>query len=146
MSIFTRFQHRPALTAGIVLLLACCLVSIYSIARLSSQLWNPSQLGVDEAAQWAQRLVEIRSDLPSRGVVGYFSEPTGGVGGDLNQTLAFAWTQYDLAPLIIQKNTQLKLVIGDLPQGISAAQMKQLNLALIHDYGMGIYLFRGVTP
>jgi hypothetical protein len=143
MKVFENIRKKPALSVGIFLLLALSILEITNYLASSAQLWNPSEMGHDEAAQWSQRLLPLRADLPLHGVVGYFSNPNGSVESNLNETLAYAWTQYSLAPLVIQKNTHLALVIGNLPEGITPEQTKRLGLKLIFNYGWGIYLFQG---
>lgn len=91
--------------------------------------------------QYLTRFGGIRAALPTRGVVGYISEPKGKEilhGGDYYRKFHLA--QYALAPLIMVDSPEGDLVIGNFANGTRAPKLP--GLTLVQDFGNGVMLFR----
>lgn len=124
-------DRLPARNAvGVLLFIACCLLSSFRLTHTSP---NPLHLSTDGIAQRAERRFSpLRSQLPARGVIGYVGE-SGNAG-----TEDYYLAQYSLAPLIIERSPDHRVVIASFPNSQVAIPG---NLQLVKDFGNRVLLF-----
>ena len=120
-------------TAGILLVLFCCLLSI---GRMVFGTLHPAQMTPEDiAARSGERFSLLKTRLPVEGVVGYIGE-----SGD-SALPDYYVTQYALAPLIVDHSPEHALVVGNFPSsqpsGISP------DLRVVQDFGNGVLLLAG---
>ena len=125
--------------------------SLYAVGLFASEMLDlraTKQPGQDDPALWEERLGRLPEVLPGSGPVGYFSDRDLAGISDFDafqETLEFIWSQYALAPHILIRSTDEALVIGNLTQPLSAEDAAQLDLQLIEDLGLRLYLYSGVS-
>jgi hypothetical protein len=136
----TGFRARQApgpqdfkVVIGIAVTTFLCL---FSTGRLLTEVPSPGHLknGVSDVAERSdRRFAELRRALPEYGVVGYV--------GDSSETgvADYYLTQYALAPLVIERSTNHKLVIGNFPR--APRRGTEADLVLVRDFGGGVLLF-----
>ena len=114
--------------AVLLVFIVCCLLSSFSLVRNSLHS-SPSD---DVARLSAQRFAALRDELPSRGVIGYIGD-----SGD-SATPDYYLTQYALAPVVVDRSTDHKLIVGNFP----STRPPQLPSALqvVKDFGNGVVL------
>jgi hypothetical protein len=147
-------KSLPRLRAFLALLLLLGL----SIAALLSgfnsfRQWRQQTAAVrqkgDDLTHWAERLSALQDYLPPEGVIGYISERDleGVPYNATDQGEEMAMSQYVLAPRILEEGAAREIVIANVGgMGVDEIQtrVKPLGLALQHEFGLGIYLFRKV--
>jgi len=117
-------------TVGVVVFVVCCLLSSF---RLVLDTPSPAHVGPDNIAQRSdQRFVALKTELPSRGVIGYVGE------SDDSALPDYYLTQYAVAPLVVDRSPNHKLVIGNFPNSHSESPS---GLRLVKDFGNGVMLF-----
>ena len=124
--------------AGVVLLCASANIYAVEICRRTHVLTaGPT----DPITLNEMRLAELRKRLSAHGVVGYIADDFDGVDRD-TAWREFATTQYSLAPVILERTTTHKLVVGNFkdPSSIPTVAAHS-NLLLIEDFGSGVVLF-----
>jgi hypothetical protein len=97
--------------------------------------------GEDEISHYEARLRLLKSALPSRGVIGYLSEP-GLPPLFIDWARGFSLTGYVLAPLIVVNNTAPALVIGNFRSPGPGHTIPDPTLVPVRDFGDGVLLFR----
>ena len=124
--------------AGVVLLCASANIYAVEICRRTHVLTaGPT----DPITLNEMRLAELRKRLSAHGVVGYIADDFDGVDRD-TAWREFATTQYSLAPVILERTTAHKLVVGNFKNPSSfPAVAAHSNLLLIEDFGSGVVLF-----
>lgn len=123
-------------------MLAVTLVSLGSICNLFLRVSDvyasaPAQDGVSE---FTSRFDELRQMLPSKGIIGYMSDPEI-PAGDANAQAEFHLTQYAVAPVIVVASTDQPYVIGNFHSVVSTGSLKDRGLRLVREFGKGIALF-----
>ncbi len=122
-------QTTPAMLA----IFALAGLSLLSTGKAAVQAAYPELAGI--AAQRPQ-LIALRNSLPPRGVLGYIDD---GVNTPAERQ-RYYYTQYELAPLVIEHLPDAPLVIGNFSQPVPPSQLPA-NLLPVHDFGNGIVLF-----
>lgn len=128
-------MHSGRVTICSILFASCCLLSS---ARLVLQAPRPRDVEASAEKiprQSDLRFAELKKNLPARGMVGYWGDPSltpPAVG-------AYYLTQYALAPLVVERSLKHSLVVGNFPD--SAPPPFPTNLRLIRDFGDGVLLF-----
>ena len=115
---------------------ATTFLCLLSTARLLTEVPSPRHLQTaasDVAERSDRRFAELRRALPEYGVVGYVSDPSEAGVAD------YYLTQYALAPLVIERSTNHRLVIGNFPQ--PPRPEAETDLVLVRDFGNGVLLF-----
>jgi len=136
---------RTALAAlAVVGLLGYALVTLAQSAALSVARW-PVEQGADPGSGWENRLARLRAELPDHGLIGYLSEiDVPGLSNDpIDTNQEYVMTQYFLAPLVVQRNANHKLVMANIvAENFDPTVVEKIySLRLIYDFGDGIYLF-----
>lgn len=122
---FSRNAH-----VALVIFVGCCLLSVVRIVREAPKPWN---LQPDDIPQRSdQRFSALKQVLPSSGVIGYVGEP--GESSLPDYYLA----QYALAPLVVDRSIQHKVVVGNFPSLHIPPLMP--GLREIQDFGNGVVL------
>jgi hypothetical protein len=147
----SNFQSKKLPTYTIFLAFIIALITLadqYLFFRESSNVWDPNKINQDPTTLWAERLQNIKSDLPDKGVVGYLSEMDypGLSYNIIDSDEEFVMTQYNLAPLILDRgnpNHQLVIanIVGDGPFDFEGV----FGLRVINNYGYGIYLLEPIS-
>jgi len=101
----------------------------------------PWTIAQDEITHYEARFRLLRSALPPKGVVGYFSEPDL-PPRNLDWWKGFCLSEYALAPLILADNTTPALVIGNFRSASPERNAADPTLVLVRDFGDGVLLFR----
>ena len=115
---------------ALVIFIGCCLLSVVRIVREAPRPWR---LQPDDIAQRSdQRFAGVKQVLPTRGVIGYVGEP--GEASLPDYYLA----QYALAPLVVDRSIQHKVVVGNFPSLHIPPLMP--GLRQIQDFGNGVVL------
>ena len=115
-------------TVGILLFILCCLLSSFRLIRNAP---NPTEIHPDVARRSEQRFAPLKTQLPTRGVVGYLGES--GNSGTEDYYLA----QYSLAPLVVERSLHHPLVVGSFP---NSQPVLPENLQPVRDFGNGVLL------
>lgn len=115
---------------ALVIFIFCCLLST---ARILREAPRPTQLLPDDIGRRSnERFAAVKQLLPTRGVVGYIGEP-----GD-SSLPDYYLAQYALAPLVVDRSIQHKLVVGNFP---SLQVPKAFSgLRKLQDFGNGVVL------
>ena len=124
--------------AGVLLLCASANIYAVEICRRTHVLTaGPT----DPITLNEMRLAELKKRLSAHGEVGYITDDFDGVDRD-TAWREFATTQYSLAPVILERTTAHKLVVGNFkdPSSILTVAARN-NLLLIEDFGSGVVLF-----
>jgi hypothetical protein len=99
----------------------------------------------DEASEYDRRLAPLRERLPRDAVVGYLSDPppvTVSMAEGRLHYKKYLLTRYALAPVLVIRNQQPTLIVGNFNDPSSVAQAARLGLERLEDFGEGIVLFR----
>lgn len=117
-------------TAAFLLFIVCCLLSS---ARIIRDTTLPNRVSTDNiAARSDQRFAALRTDLPSRGVIGY-------IGANNESAISdYYLAQYALAPLVVDRSINHPLVVGNFTESTPLPP----KLDLIKNFGNGVLLFR----
>jgi hypothetical protein len=133
--------------AGIALLLVLLYAGVSTVRWLQRAAEWPAAGAQDEITAYERRFDELRSELPSRGVVGYLGdpEPTGPTPRDSNAAALlhfrrYLLAQYTLAPLLLIESTEPELVVGNYDPG--TVPSAPAGLQVVKDFGGGLVLFR----
>lgn len=114
--------------AVLVVFIVCCLLSSFRLVHNSLHASSPD----DVARLSDQRFAALRDALPSRGVIGYLGESND------SATPNYYLTQYALAPVIVDRSTNHKLIVGNFlstrPPRLPSA------LQVVKDFGNGVVL------
>lgn len=81
----------------------------------------------------------IRPSLPPSGTVGWYTDSPNGASA----LQEFYLAQYALAPLVVVKNTDQKLVVGSIHS--EQGRVTDPNLQMVRNFGNGIVLLRNTT-
>jgi len=141
--------------AGTRIRVALLLVLLYAGASTVRWLhlgaeW-PARSGQDEISTYERRFEEVRSVLPSRGVVGYLGhpDPTGATPREANAASVlhfrrYLLAQYALAPVVLIESVAPEFVLGNFDPGTQpsppAGRWEK------RDFGDGVVLFRRSGP
>lgn len=101
----------------------------------------------DEISAYESRFQELRTALPSSGVVGYLGHPDPG-GPTLGERDAasllhfkrYLLAQYALAPVVLIESTEPEFVVGNFDPGTSPTA--PAGFRVVRDFGQGLVLFR----
>jgi hypothetical protein len=99
----------------------------------------------DEASEYDRRLAPLRERLPRDAVVGYLSDPLPATVSMAEGRLhykKYLLTRYALAPVLVIRNQQPTLIVGNFNDPSSVEQAARLGLERLEDFGEGIVLFR----
>jgi hypothetical protein len=122
---------------GILLVIvAICLLSEFRLVKQAGRL-HPSLWGREPQSLYDKRFDDVRKLLPKRGVVGYLSDSPGNVGN-------YYFTQYALAPLVVDNSTDHHYVIGNFGDPHSPISINH-DWVLLRDFGNGVVLFENRT-
>lgn len=145
-----KFHSSITPTYKIILLIIIALAALIDqIINLRDSLviYDPNSLNQDPTTLWAERLQRIKNDLPESGVVGYLSEMDyPGLKYDIiDSDEEFVMTQYNLAPLILDRGSShhdfvIANVVGDGPFNFEEV----FGLRVVNNYGYGIYLLEPI--
>ncbi len=113
--------HRPllaraALATTVFLALAGSVEALHQTVELHRDSRFAAPAGDQRTGEQDERLRRLREHLPPRGIVGYASD--GLSGGSFTSAEAmrdYFLTQYSLAPLIVLRDTDLPIVVGNYP-------------------------------
>ncbi|MDP6627543.1 MAG: hypothetical protein QGG50_06555, partial [Methanopyri archaeon] len=129
-------KNRAHIIVGIVIVFSMIQTS-WMLSVVASV--DTSRVGKDLYSQHDRRFSGIKQDLPRHGVVGYLT--------DHNDTGRFMFTQYGLAPLVVDTTLQHQYVVGNFKHGTPEPTMfSELNVSPIQDYENGIILIAGDVP
>lgn len=118
------------LHVALVIFIGCCVLSVVQIVRNAPRPWR---LQPDDIARRSdQRFAAVKRVLPSSGVIGYVGEP--GESSLPDYYLA----QYALAPLVVDRSIEHKVVVGNFPSLHIPPLMP--GLREIQDFGNGVVL------
>jgi hypothetical protein len=103
---------------------------------------------VDEIGAYELRYDALREALAGETIVGYVGEPITAEmdrAESRNQYRRYILTQYALAPIVVMRNAEPEVVVGDFATPESAAALPPADLVPVLDFGGGVVLFlRGV--
>jgi hypothetical protein len=132
--------HRFAVAALISLSLASSLWFLLDVITAYTYLRATYAFGVPN---FESRFEALHKSMPKRSVLGYVSDNP----ANNTQSLAeFYLTQYALAPAIIKATTEEHFVVANfhtIPP--NAAMLRAKNLALVQDFGNGVFIYRNIT-
>ena len=115
---------------ALVIFVFCCLLSTARILREAPKPWR---IQTDDIARRSdQRFAAVKQLLPRRGVVGYIGEP-----GD-SSLPDYYLAQYALAPIVVDRSIQHKLILGNFPS--LQVPISMPGLRKIQDFGNGVVL------
>jgi hypothetical protein len=128
---------------GLVLVVAFALTSS---ARWLVKLVHTDDLRTpDEVSEYDRRLAPLRDRLPRDAVIGYLSDPalaTVSKAEGRKQYRKYLLTRYALVPVLVLRNQQPMLIVGNFDDPSSAEQAGRLGLDPVEEFGNGIVLFR----
>ncbi len=98
----------------------------------------------DGITDWDNRLSRLRNDLPVFGHVGYVADwDIPGQKGSSDLDMEYRLTQYALLPLVVERGSTDKFVIGNITVAQVDKTLETLfNVYTLKHYGFGIYLMR----
>lgn len=109
---------------------------LLSSARLVIEAPIPDHSIPDDIARRSdRRFSDLKAALPQRGVIGYVGDP--GESG----VPAYYLAQYALAPLVLDRSPNHRLVVGNFSSSVSPVSLEKLRL--VKDFGDGVLLFAG---
>jgi hypothetical protein len=114
-------------------LLAIAVVSVLNL------LLDIPGLKLPDITLFDRHVAQVRPSLPPLGTIGYYTDFIEAPGGT-DALREFDLMQYALAPVLIEKNVDQKLVITSLHNGEKPVPYR--NLQLVHDFGSGVQLLR----
>ncbi|HUV38512.1 MAG TPA: hypothetical protein VMY39_02815 [Planctomycetota bacterium] len=93
---------------------------------------------VDRVTFYRARFDLLKRDLPPDAIVGYLTDQPPSPGTDLRLT------QYVLAPAIVRGTLKAEQVVGNFHDPQKAVLLlRKEGLAVIRDYGHGVFLLKG---
>jgi hypothetical protein len=93
----------------------------------------------DEITLYEKRFAGLKAFLQNHEVVGYVSDYDDRSDDD---GMAYAMTQYVLAPTILARGIKRDLIVGNFHRTIpNIKEYQKKNLAPIRDFGNGVILF-----
>lgn len=93
----------------------------------------------DEISVYGKQLKGIKAHLPDTGVIGYYSKHS----GKKDQVKYFYLTQYELAPILVLKNTREEYLLLSYDSGFDLNRFCSENSRrVIHDSGDGIVILK----
>jgi hypothetical protein len=129
---------------GLVLVVAFALTSsarwLVKLVHTGDELRTP-----DEVSEYDRRLAPLRHRLPRGAVIGYVSDPalaTVSKAEGRKQYRKYLLTRYALVPVLVLRNQQPMLIVGNFDDPSSAEQAGRLGLDPVEEFGNGIVLFR----
>jgi hypothetical protein len=130
------YATRVRLAALLLLALTALLTNLTYLRENRSL--EPTTAGHDDINIYERRFGALRESLPARGVVGYLSDEQ-----EVNEaTKKYYLTQYTLAPLIVVRDADRELVVGDFTHGGEGAPETVADrLRLVKDFGDGVALY-----
>lgn len=114
-------------------------IAVFSIFNL---LLDIPGLQLPDITRFDTHVSQVRPSLPPMGTIGYYTDFTDAPGGT-DALREFYLMQYALAPLVIEKSVDRKLVITSLHN--SQNPIPNRNLQLVHDFGSGVELLRNTA-
>jgi hypothetical protein len=131
------FGHPIRIKTSVILLVFLALLS--NIQLLTQTLTSaPGLIGKDEISLYEKRFEGLKKILPAHGVVGYI---TGEGLEPIRANTDYHLTQYTLAPVIVLRTYQRRLVVGNFTQGASGREVAaKHNLTVLKDFGNGVML------
>lgn len=137
----TKFAVSVRVGTGILLV---SLMSFLSSVRCLKEIvaFDPRQIGSDKITLYEKRFERLKKILPPRGVVGYISnrEISGG-GDEIQESYRYLQTQYVLAPLIVLRSPNQRLVIGNFHEAeIDSQTYRQWNVEVLAKFDGVVWL------
>ena len=130
------YATRVRLAALLLLALTALLTNLTYLRENRSV--EPTTAGHDDINIYERRFGVLREALPARGVVGYLSDEQ----GVDEATKKYYLTQYTLAPLIVVRDADRALVVGDFARGGEGVpDVPSGGLKLVKDFGDGVALY-----
>ena len=121
---------------AVIGLLAIAVVSVFNL------LLDIPGLQLPDITRYDKHVSQVRPSLPPSGTMGYytdFKDPPGGT----DALREYYLMQYALAPVVIERSVDQKLVITSLHNG--ETPIPNRNLQLVRDFGSGVQLLRNRT-
>jgi len=95
-----------------------------------------------DISSFDKHVAQVRPSLPSSGTIGYYTDFADAPGAK-DALREYELVQYALAPVVVDKSVDHKLVITSLHNAQNPIPNR--NLKLVHDFGSGIQLLRNRT-
>ena len=95
-----------------------------------------------DISSFDKHVAQVRPSLPSSGTIGYYTD-FADASGAKDALREYELVQYALAPVVVDKSVDHKLVITSLHDARNPIPNR--NLELVHDFGSGIQLLRNRT-
>ncbi|MCX5657640.1 MAG: hypothetical protein NTZ48_05405 [Candidatus Omnitrophica bacterium] len=117
---------------------------LFNLNLLVEQLVNYNRHKVNSIVLLEEKYRDIKSMLPKNGIVSYISDasPTKKIKRYQQFYLQrYYLSQYILSPLIIVRNSDCPLVIGDFNSNVSLSGPQFHDLVLLKNNGNGLMLF-----
>lgn len=111
-----------------------------NLANWGGALWSGRPGAARDGVALAdKRCQALKGDLPGRGIVGYVDDGQ----DDLDSTKEYYLTQYALAPVVVARNAERDLVVGNFRRADSGARKAaSAGLEVVRDYRNGLFLLR----
>jgi len=142
-----KFGVSARVGAGVFLV---CLSSFLSIGSLLKEVlsFDPHNVGSDKVSIYEKRFAALKKILPARGVMGYISNREIGVGGDeIQESSRYLQTQYALAPLIVLRSPNQRLVIGNFQKVVVDSQTcREWNVEVLAKFDGVFWLHNRNVP
>lgn len=116
---------------GLLTFVAGCLLSSLRIVHDAPSVVRLHPDDIQDRSD--KRFAALKTELPSRGLVGYIGEPGDSALPD------YYLAQYALAPLVVDRGAQHSFVIGNFPHSQTTPVIAGLTLS--KDFGNGVLLF-----
>ena len=117
-------------------LLAIAVLSVFNL------LLDIPGLKLPDIARFDTHVAQVRPSLPPTGTIGYYTDYNDAPGGR-EALQEYYLMQYALAPVVVEKSEDQKLVITSLHHGENPIPNR--NLRLVRDFGSGVELLRNTA-
>ena len=137
------FNMNPKIPAHIKAGLAV----IFLLVLYPRGLHHPIRGGAEDSVErYIQRFAPAKDVLPSHGVLGFIAGyPPEQVRPSNEYKKRWYMAQYSLSPLIVLNSTQPEKIIGDVRNQEELERIKASGkLAIVRDFGKGVFLFRRI--
>ena len=139
------FAYSPQAKSAIILLI---LLSVISITLLfKDTLASMPNRGKDPIAAYEERFSGLKSILPGQSIVGYITDLTQEqLAYNSSYIAEYFLTQYALAPIIVDNNSDHQLIIGNFHHQPLPAELSGKGLRVVKDLENGVMLLRREAP
>lgn len=140
--------HKITLSVLLVLLATLAIYSSFQSYQTASAAARDLS-GDDMVTAWDRRLRKVRLILPESGVIGYVADwdIPGYPYGSSDQEVEFVLTQYTVAPVVLERGADHKLVLGNFNDNGDTTKIEkvqeQMGIKLLKAYSNEIFLFEG---